>query len=219
MRTFMILCGVLLTGTWCLGQNDESIRATVLDANDQPVSGAIVQARPLDGVSAMVLPWCRTDGTGTCTISPLQHLRYLVSSSKAEDGYPEQDVTFYVLPGTAPAIVTLSAEQPAATVLLHLGKQGGVLVGTVADAVTGKPLNANVTFRWVSDPDRFMSGSGLTNAKFRIMVPSDTPVTMVVSLNGYQDWTYTLGRGELWNALLLRPGEVLTLDIRLQPKE
>jgi hypothetical protein len=93
-----------------------------------------------------------------------------------------------------------------------------VLTGTVTDAITGKPLNANVTFQSPSDRRIFLSGSGLTNAKFRILVPSDTPLTMVVSQRGYEDWTYSLGRSEFRNAILLKAGEELTLDIRLQPK-
>jgi hypothetical protein len=88
----------------------------------------------------------------------------------------------------------------------------------VANAVTGKRLNANVKFRWVSDPKRSISGSGLTNAQFRILVPSDVAVTMVVSLEGYKDWTFSLGKGDTRNAILLRPGEELNLDIRLWPK-
>jgi hypothetical protein len=41
---------------------------------------------------------------------------------------------------------------------------------------------------------------------------------MVVSLDGYENWSYSLGRGELRNAILLRPGEELALDVRLRPK-
>jgi hypothetical protein len=117
-----------------------------------------------------------------------------------------------------PTVVILSHEQPAESISVHLGKKGGILTGTVTDAKTAKPLNANVEFRWVSDPRTFLSGIGLTNAKFRVLVPSDVAVTMVVSLDGYENWSYSLGRGELRNAILLHPGEELALDIRLRPK-
>jgi hypothetical protein len=42
---------------------------------------------------------------------------------------------------------------------------------------------------------------------------------MVVSLNGYENWTYSLGKGAMKNAILLGPGEEMRLDIRLRPKE
>jgi len=80
-------------------------------------------------------------------------------------------------------------------------------------------LNANVEFRWVSEPQNFLSGSGLANAQFRILVPSDVAVTMVVSLAGYENWSYATDTGPVKNAVLLVPGEELNLDIRLQPKQ
>jgi len=70
----------------------------------------------------------------------------------------------------------------------------------------------------VSEPPNFLSGSGLANAQFTILVPSDVAVTMVVSLAGYKNWSYTTDAGSLKNAILLVPGEELNLDIRLQSK-
>jgi hypothetical protein len=84
---------------------------------------------------------------------------------------------------------------------------------------TGKPLNANVEFRWVADPQNFLTGSGLANAQFKILVPADVPITMVVSLAGYENWSYKSDKGSVKDAALLPPSEELNLDIRLQPKQ
>lgn len=40
---------------------------------------------------------------------------------------------------------------------------------------------------------------------------------MVVSQKGYEDWTYSLGKGAMKNAIVLRSGEEMRLDIRLRP--
>jgi len=216
--------GRILIATWVLsaaatsfGQVYASIRAKVLDEKDEPVRGAIVEAMPTGGISGAI-PWCKSDESGSCAISPGSLGSFTVTASKEEDGYPKQTMYFYAAVNSKPEIVILSHEQPAQSTLVHLGKKGGILIGTVADAKTGKPLNANAEFRWVSDPRIFLSGSGLTNARFRILVPPDVAVTMVVSLDGYENWSYSLGRGELRNAILLRPGEELALDLRLRPK-
>jgi hypothetical protein len=216
--------GRILIATWVLsaaatsfGQVYASIRAKVLDGQDEPVRGAIVEAMPTGGISGTI-PWCKSDESGSCAISPGNLGSFTVTASKEEDGYPKQTMYFYAAVNSKPEIVILSHEQPAQSTLVHLGKKGGILIGTVADAKTGKPLNANAEFRWVSDPRIFLSGSGLTNARFRILVPPDVAVTMVVLLDGYENWSYSLGRGELRNAILLSPGEELALDVRLRPK-
>lgn len=115
--------------------------------------------------------------------------------------------------------LSFSTDHPTEAVTVHLGKRGGVLTGTVKDAITGKPLNADAKICWISNPVYCIHGSGLANARFRILVPSDFPVTMIVSLKGYEDWTYSLGKGALKNAILLGPGEEMRLDIRLRPKK
>lgn len=113
--------------------------------------------------------------------------------------------------------VILSEDHPFDDVVVHLGAKAGVLIGTVADAVSGKPLDAIVDFRWVADPDNFLSGSGLTNAQFRVLVPSDTRLKMVVSLDGYQDWVYGVDGGTQ-RVLFLHPDQEEIVDIRLKPK-
>jgi hypothetical protein len=230
-RIVHLILGLVVATSLCAGQDRDSVgvvRVTVLDGRDLPVQGAKATASPVlprGCVLGYALPDCLSDRAGRCMLR-LSYGgkclgRYIIWASKEEDDYPPLFLSFYSAadPASKQTEVTLLGKQPSEAVIVHLGKRAGVLVGTVADAVTGKPLNANVAFRWVSDPTISLSGSGLANAHFRILVPSDTPVTMVVSLKGYEDWTYSMGRGALWNAILLRPGEGLTLDIRLRPKE
>ena len=89
-----------------------------------------------------------------------------------------------------------------------------MLVGTVADREIGIPMDANVDFRSTTDSRRWISGSGFTNARFRVLVLSDTPVLMKVSKTGYEDWFYT--RNGVIVPIQLGPDETLKLEIRLK---
>ena len=200
------------------GQGNGSIHGTVLDEGGTPVKGATVYAHPLDRPSASIVPQVISGEDGSYSISKLDCGRYSLSAAKTDEGYPDVAYPFYTGFGARLTVVKLTAQHQSSRVVLHLRKKAGILKGTVADAVTGKPLNANVEFRWVSEPRNFLSGSGLTNAQFKILVPSDVAVTMVVSLGGYENWSYLTAEGSMRNAVFLRPGEEMILDIRLQPK-
>jgi hypothetical protein len=110
--------------------------------------------------------------------------------------------------------IELSDENQSAKLDVRFGKKAGVLIGTVTDADRGNPVDANVEFRCIVDPSQFVSGSGLTNARFRVLVPSDTPVSMTVSQKGFRNWQFT--RNGVVEPILLAPGEILTLEIRLK---
>jgi hypothetical protein len=198
-----------------------TLRVTVVDAVGNPVSHSKVTADPIDTrgvVLGMAIPQCITDAAGRCTLSNLEPWTYRVSASKVEDGYPETLYYFFNSPENPRTTVTFSVDHTEEDLVLPIGKKGGLLRGTVTDAKTGKGINANVSFCWVSNPGSFISGSGLTNAQFRIVVPSGIAFTMVVSQDGYRPWTYTSAGGRTPNAIELGPGEELVLDIRLQPE-
>jgi hypothetical protein len=103
------------------------------------------------------------------------------------------------------------------SVNIRMGPKAGILVGTVADSITGAPLNPVVEFRWVSDPNNFLFGSGVVNSKYRVLVPSDRDVTMKVWDSGYKCWYYpgTADRSH-GKPVHLKPGEEEKVDIRLQ---
>ena len=214
-----VLVAVLVLTGLSFGQGNGSIQGTVLGDSGTPVKGATVYAHPLDRVLASIIPQVISDENGSYKISKLDYGRYSVSAAKTDEGYPDVAYPFYTGFHARLTVVKLSAQHQSASIVLHLRKKAGILKGTVADAVTGKPLNASVEFRWVSEPQNFLSGSGLANAQFRILVPSDVAVTMVVSLEGYENWSYLTAESSVRNAVFLRPGQEMALDIRLQPKQ
>jgi hypothetical protein len=104
------------------------------------------------------------------------------------------------------------------TVTILLGSKAGILVGTVADAINRTPLNPCVDFRRASDPNNFLSGTGLVSAKYRVLVPSNQDVMMKIWYDGHLPWYYP-GASNKSEAkpLLLKAGEERILNIRLRP--
>ncbi len=63
-----------------------------------------------------------------------------------------------------------------------------------------------------------MSGTGLVNAEYRVLVPSDRDVIMKIWFEGYLPWYYPgTSRKSEAKPLRLKSGELRTLPIRLQP--
>ncbi len=196
-------------------QNNGLIDGTVVNEEGQAVKGATVTAFPTDRGIAGKLPHAYTDETGHFAIDGLWWGEYGVSGMKEDGDYPDVSGAFYngqIQP------LRLTAQHPAATVTIRLGPKAGVLIGTVTNAVTGAPLNPVVEFRRVSQPNNFLRGTGLVNAKYRVLVPSDTDFTMKVSLDSYQAWYYPGTAEESASTpLRLAPGQERTLDIQLKP--
>ena len=213
----MLSAALLLTGT-SFSQTAGLIEGTVLDYNGSPVAAATVYAHPMGVVMHSIVPHSLTDTAGHYSVK-VRFGRFALAAGKPEDDYPDAlNYTFYFGFQQAPE-VELTALHDRAVVDLRLGKKAGILLGTVQDASRGNPLHANVEFRWISDPRIFLSGSGLTNAQFRILVPSDTPLSMVVSQTGNEDWFYAseTQQGKS-TAIVLHPGESLNLEIKLRRK-
>jgi Carboxypeptidase regulatory-like domain len=208
----VILPIFLLVGV-SFGQGYGSIEGTVTDEGGMVISGATVYAFSIRRPTASAIPSAETDAEGHYIFKRLDYGRYAVAPAKPADDYP----TPWHVPNCAhmkyPEI-ELSDENQSAKFDLRFGKKAGVLVGTVTDADSGNPIDANVEFRCIVDPNEFVSGSGLTNARFRVLVPSDTPVSMTVSQTGFENWHFT--RNGVVEPILLAPGETLTLEIRLK---
>jgi hypothetical protein len=196
-------------------QQHGTISGTVLDRQGSVVAHATVTADYVcvtPCVKAMPLDQTESDDQGRYQFERLEYGRYSVSAEKPEENYPPLYYAFYS-PEKQPE-VDLSEINKEVTLDLVLSIKAGVLVGTVAESETGSPMDANVDFRSTTDSRRDVSASGWTNAKFRVLVPSDTPVLMKVSKPGYEDWFYT--RNGVIVPIQLGPDEILKLEIRLK---
>jgi hypothetical protein len=144
-----------------------SIVGTIVDAGGNLVTGATAYARPVGRIHVGITPHASTNANGEFVIPKLGFGKYSLGAAKPEEDYPELYFAFYTGFAAKFPIVTLSAQHRSASIIVRLGKKAGILKGTVTDAATGRPLNANVEFRRVLEPKNFMSGNRLTNAQFQ----------------------------------------------------
>jgi hypothetical protein len=192
------------------------IEGTVIYEDGRPAKGATVSAFPLDRGLAAKVPSADTDELGHFQINHLWLGKFAVTAKKEAEGYPDTNNYFYSDRKIVPVVLSLS--NPSATDTILLGPKAGILVGTVADAITGAPRDPCVDFHRASNPNNFMSGTGLVNAEYRVLVPSDRDVIMKIWCEGYLPWYYPgTSRKSEAKPLRLKSGEVRTLPIRLQP--
>jgi hypothetical protein len=142
--------------------------------------------------------------------------KYAVGTEKLDENYLNVTNQFY---GDGKfETLNLTTRSSAANVSVRLGAKAGILTGTVADAVTGTPLNPCVEFRRTKNPGNFLSGTGLVNAKYRVLIPSNTDVLMKVWYEGHKTWYYPGTKDEAQSRPVnLKPDEEIELDIRLEP--
>ena len=192
------------------------IQGTVSYEDGQPVGNATVYTQLLDRPVMGIVPHATTDERGHFVVSHLWLGKYAVGGEKLDEGYADMTRQFYSN-GKFKTVV-LSSGSPAANVRIQLGPKAGTLVGTVVDSVTKVALNPCVEFRRAKNPSNFLSGTGLVNAKYRVLVPSNTDVFMSVWYGAHKTWYYpgTTQKGES-RPLNLKPGEALTVDIHLEP--
>jgi hypothetical protein len=192
------------------------IDGVVTYEDKKPVKGATVYADPLGQAIHAIIPHAETDETGYFAIRiPRSWFgKFAVAAKKEDENFPDMSKPFYSDGKLQTA--TLSAEHPTGTVAIRLGPKAGVLVGTVRDAVTGATLYPCVELR--RPHGNFLTSSGSIKAHFRVLIPSDTDVTVKMWLDGYKPWYYPDTDEKSRSVpVRLKPDEQLTLEILLQP--
>jgi hypothetical protein len=194
------------------------INGTVTYEGGSPVKGATITAHPKGRPIAAQLPWAESDPTGHFEIKiPRDWFgEFSVTAKKVDEDYPDMNWPLYN--DGKLQTVTLTASQPTATLTIRLGPKTAVLFGTVADALTDAPLNPCAALGRAGDPRSRLSGTGLVNAKYRLLVPSNADVLIKIWLDGYKSWYYPGTTDESQGRpVRLKPGEETELNIRLTP--
>ena len=191
-----------------------TIRGTVLDHTGKPVAAAIVKAT-YSGSFDGIVPKAKTDTSGRFVIEHLPSGAYFVTASKEEDDYPDESNAFYTGLNGCPETVVLDANHRQQSVTVHLGRKAGAIVGKVADAESGEPVEPCVEFRRKDNPSIAWSGAGLLKSTFHLLVPADTDFTMVVWQRGYEPWFYRDDSGGA--SLRVDSGKQLKLEIQMKP--
>jgi hypothetical protein len=110
----------------------------------------------------------------------------VVEAIKPEDGY----VAFA---GTSvKEDVTLTRSQSSATVVLKLGPKPGVLLPSVKDKFTGKPVTEfDVSWEHSDKPNSSLSGGQtISQQDRRAIVPPEKYLVLTISARGYKKWVY-----------------------------
>ena len=219
MRLPLVVLFVLLAAQFLLTQDTQAplaggtIAGIVLNEEGDPVDHAHICLSVSTGknqTSIDCLVSTSNDG-GTFAIEHVKPGTYGLFAIKEEEGYSLENQQ-------RGQVVTITTNQPYANITIHLKPKGGVLLGAVKDAVTGKPIeHPNVEYIAL---DGEGAGGGLGdrgNGQFRLVVPAATDVVLIVQARGYRGWIYTDSNNPSRPVLQLAPGEQRHFDIILEP--
>jgi len=180
---------------------DGGITGFVLTEDGQPAK----RATPCASVRPGNTTCGSVDDEGRFTIEHLKWGTYQVFALNA-DGYSE----------SWPEVVTVSADQPWPNVTILLRSHGGLLVGSLTDKLTGKPIQGQLEYIAI-DGGGSGSGSTLVNGEFHVPVPPNCDVLVLAMAKGYKGWVYTDASRASRPVLRLAAGERKLFDIQLEP--
>src|SRR5713101_3281793 len=210
-RQWLGVVSVALSGYMAMAQSGGRITGTVLDEDGQLVTDAKLCVMVKSGNNTAInCNVARTDKNGEFEIENLKIGTYNVFAVNEGEGYSIENQT----PGEE---VVLTSENLAPQITVRLRPRGGVLLGSVTDKFTGRPIKK----AWVSyaDIDGKAAGSSVitSDGQIRLAVPTECGLVIIVSSKGYKGWVYTDPSNPAQPVLRLHSGERKILDIRLEP--
>lgn len=205
---------VVITGAG-YAQANGSIRVTVFDESQAPVSGAWVTAHHAGEFEDMWPGSCRTGTDGSCTMRIQGPGHFALEASKIVAKYPPK-TPFYLGNSFKEDVVELAQSDSSTSAVLHVGPKAGVIYAKVFDVTSGKAIVGSAELHWVSNPGIWME-TGISEIGGPVLIPANVPVTLVVSREGYEPWIYKSPSHPAQKFIQLRSGEALTLHIRLRP--
>ena len=202
-------------------QPEGTISGTVLDEHGQPFKGVQVCTYMLGAPEGSKesrgdCP-ATTDEAGKFRIDHVAMGTFGVEAIKLEDGY----VAFA---GTSvKEVVTLTPNQLSATVVLKLGPKPGVLLPSVKDKFTGKPVTVFEVSWAISNPEKpnstYSGGQTISRLNERAIVPPEKYLVLTISARGYEKWVYHDPSDPSRPATIrLQPGEEKELLVELEPQ-
>jgi hypothetical protein len=212
-----LFLSVLLVTRALSAQTAGSIQGTVVDEEDRPLKGAKVHVEDRRfTLRTGALRFYETDADGRFQIGRLPWGSYVVLAGKEEDGYPDTKLAFYG--NLKVPTVLLTPSSAIQNVTIHLEPKAGIVdLNSVVNAATWESIKtAAVTLRRAENTNFFMTAS---TTMTRLLVPSGVKISIEIRAVGYEDWYYP-GYSDATRSVpvTLGPGEVLMLDVKLQPK-
>jgi hypothetical protein len=115
--------------------------------------------------------------------------------------------------------VVVTAANPSPNVIIRLRPRGGILLGTVRDKFTGEPVKGIMVQYLAIDGDASGSSPAFSDGEFRVAVPTQCDLVILVYAPGYHGWVYTDMSSPSRPLLRLASGERKTVDIEMEPKK
>jgi hypothetical protein len=198
-----------------------TISGTVLDEHGEPFKGVQVctymRGAPSGSREARGDCPATTDEAGQFSIHHLAMRAITVEAIKLDDGY----VAFA---GTSvKGEVTLTPDQPSATVVLKLGPKPALILPSVTDISTGKSVLVFQVVWTISNRDKpennYSGGQTISQLNERALVPPNKYLVLTVSASGYKRWVYSDPSDPSRPATIrLQPGEEKELLVQLEPQ-
>lgn len=191
-----------------------SIHGLILDMNNQPVFAATVTIRELSGDHQGSRLTITTDQRGEFEAANLAAAKYLVIATKDETG--KENPRAFAAFNHEFIVVCAGHGFPDAAVVLRLGSKTGVIRGQVRDAIDGSPVTATISVTLANSGNRWVTAT--FPADYRIPVPADTAMSMVVSAVGYKPWHYTNSANQSPSSVISLPrADQKSIEVPLQP--
>lgn len=194
------------------------VSGVVTDPAGSPVTHASVEALPRgDGGTGGTVgnrpnPWIQADSRGTFSIN-LPPGRYKIRAKDEIDGYPDPVYLLNTDPTTRFPEISVE-EQDVSGVRVVLGARGGILDGTVQDALTHRPVaQSKVTIQDARNPEAYVEVFADKEGHVQFTVPSK-PLRVSATANAYRAFVYE-GRREV----TLSPGEHRSILLELHSHE
>ncbi|MGA8504696.1 MAG: carboxypeptidase-like regulatory domain-containing protein [Candidatus Sulfotelmatobacter sp.] len=207
----MILLLALIVSTTPGYSSDQlgRISGIVLNEDGQPMSHAVVCVEQAGSHKSECNVW--TDPSGQFEIQHLSMGATQVFVTKDEDGYSALSQT------RSQQTVTLTTQEPTASITIKLAPRAATLIGTVRDSVTGKPVG-RLRVMWVATDESGTGSAGTYKGEFHVNLPTTSDLIIFVSAPGYKTWFYTDPAEGMRPTLHLASGEQKSVDIELVPK-
>ncbi|HBB96821.1 MAG TPA: hypothetical protein DC054_15695 [Blastocatellia bacterium] len=181
MKRATLICGFVLLMSVLVAARERSpdwhtVTGTVVDEQEQPVTGAWVSALVGNGR----VPRGQSDSKGQFSLWIQRPGTYTVYAEHLEKGYPAADLAFYgKLWQENLAQVAIDETSTPAPVKIKLGPKAGRLVLTILDGSTNKPIEGGSVYLCrAGEPRSFWSiSSAWPKGHYEILTP-EVPFTI-----------------------------------------
>ena len=199
------------------GQDVGVIEGQVVDVDGAPVAGVTVSPR-YHGAGSFLLAESKTSAEGRFRLESVLPGWVRLTTSKAEDGYPNTSWTGMFDPNDPePPEVFVRAGETTSGVLVRLGPKCGKVTGTILDASTGKPLLTARLRLAREDTREDLTMGPDENGAFLFALP-DLDYTLEVTAPHFESWRSDKDAEQIpVQHIRVSQGDVLRLKIALDP--